>query len=233
MTVPELLRGGWRRASIEHDDGVVDTTSTVLWLQLESKMVDVRLAADQPELAARGSLAACSLDDLQRLAASESSSGFTTCTAISEVDGVRTATAEWFTRGHGVAFQPVTAYPEPGLLEWNDDATVMIERAPSGAYVEEWHRIAATEAPLTHRVLDDGRELYRAGDVAVVVRDRPTPVPRAERLDTLIAEAGEDLDAIRALVDCEFSIGERQGNSLVITGSTLPWRTGEVLDVEL
>lgn len=216
----------------------MDDTSLVVWLQLPSLMVDVRLAADQPDLMRRGALEACSLDDLRRLAASESSSGYTTCTPITlGADGVRRATAEWFTRGHGVAFQPVSAYPEPGLLEWNDDGTVMTERAPSGAYLEEWHLMPGSRDPLTHRVLDDGRQWYRTGDIAVLVRDRPQPVPRAARLDELVAELvrerGADVAAIAALVDCEFSVAERRGQHWTITASTLPWRTGEVIDGDL
>jgi hypothetical protein len=232
--VPDLLRGCWKRRWIRFADGTVDDTSLVVWLQLPSLMADVRLAADQPDLMRRGGLAACSLDDLRRLAASESSSGFTTCTPITTGDdGVRRATAEWFTRGHGVAFQPVSAYPEPGVLEWNDDGTVMVERAPSGAYTEEWHLLPGSRDPLVHQVLADGRQWYRAGTTGVLVRDRLRPVPRAARLDELVAELGDDRQAIAELVDCEFSVAERRGQDWTITASTLPWRSGEVIDGDL
>lgn len=232
--VPELLRGCWRRQWIRWADGSVDDTSTVIWVQLPSLMVDVRVSARQPSLASRGSLDACSLADLATLAESESSSGYTTCTPIERSDGVRQATARWITRGHGVAFQPVSAYPEPGLLSWNDDGTVMKERAPSGAYVEEWHRVPNTDGPLRHQVRADGRQLYRAGDTAVIVRDRPTPVPRQARLDELIAEAGDNVAAVRALVDCEFSVATRQSDGhFHVEASTLPWRIGGTVDVHL
>ena len=33
-----------------------------------------------------------------------------------------------------IGFQPVSAFPEPGELEWNSDGTVMMERAPSGVH---------------------------------------------------------------------------------------------------
>jgi len=233
-TVPELLRGGWRRSLINYADGRCDTTSTVVWLQLASQMVDVRFPSGLGQLTGRGSLEACSLDDLKRLAGSEGSSGFTICTPIvTNPEGKATATAEWFTRGHGIAFQPATAYPEPGLLEWNRDGSIMTERAPSGAYVEQWHRIPDSEKPLGHRYLDDGRQLYMAGSVAVLVRDRTKPVPRPDRLQTLVAEAGDDHDAVAALVDCEFSLAEKLHGQFVITHSTLPWRTGEQLDADL
>ncbi len=231
--VPELLRGAWRRTSIHNADGSSDTTSTVVWLQLESMMVDVRFSLEQAELADRGSLNNCSLRDLRLLATSESSSGYTTCTPVKGEGADRRATAEWFTRGHGVAFQPVTAYPEPGLLEWDASGDVMIERAPSGAYVEEWHRVENTDAPLQHTKLDDGRQLYRTGSFAVLVRERPHPVPRQARLSELIDEAGDDHAAVAAMVDCEFSLAELRGDSFVITASTLPWKEGELLNVDL
>jgi hypothetical protein len=147
-------------------------------------------------------------------------------------DGVRGATAEWFTRGTGIAFHPVSAFPEPGLLEWHSD-DVMIERAPSGAYVEEWHRLPDTRTPTTHHIDDLGRHVFRAGDVAVLIRDRALPIPRVARLDELVAECGDDRDAIIALVDCEFSFARRHGGVFVVEASTLPWREGEVLDVDL
>lgn len=229
--VPELLRGCWRRTRIEYSDATVDDTSTVVWLQLDSRMADLRVPAHHADLAGRGSLAGCSLDDLRRLADSESSSGFTVCSPL-EIgdDGVRRATAEW-PDDDGVAFQPVTAYPEPGLLEWSADGRVMIERAPSGAYVEHWQRLSHTEAPLGHHVRDDGSELFIAGATAVLVRDRPVPITPRRRLDALVAEAGDDRTLLEALVDCEFSLAHRTGDAYVVTASTHPWRIGEVIDV--
>jgi hypothetical protein len=230
--VPELLRGCWKREWIRLEEGSVDDTTSVYWLQLESLMADVRIAADQPSLAARGSLAACSLDDLKLLSQSESSSGFTTCTPIERgADGVRRATAEWFTRGHGVAFQPVTAYPEPGLLEWGEDDAVMIERAPSGAYVEQWRLVEGSRSPLVHQRLDTRTEVYLSGSVAIRVRDRVQPVPRAARLAELVAECGTNEAAIAALVDCEFSVAFPDGSTYLIALSTLPWMVGETFDV--
>jgi hypothetical protein len=238
LSVPELLRGCWRREWIRLADGTVDDTTEVYWLQLESLMADVRIAAEQPALAARGSLAACTLVDLSLLAESESSSGFTTCTPIVVGDdGVRRATAEWFTRGYGVAFQPVTAYPEPGLLEWDvNDDTAMIERAPSGAYVERWKLVDGSRSSLVHRRLDDRTELYVAGSVAIRVRDRVQPVPRQARLAELVAECGTHVAAIANLVDCEFSVAfatTGTSGTFRIAVSTLPWMTGETFDVRL
>lgn len=230
--VPPLLRGCWKRKWIRFADGTADETSTVIWLQLESKMVDVRVAANLTDLASRAGLADCSVADLQRLGQSESSSGYTTCTPVEVGAAAWSATAEWHTRGFGVAFQPVSAYPEPGLLEWNADGSVMIERAPSGAYVEEWHRMEDTSEPLVHRILDSQRQLYVAGSVAVLVRDRPTPVPRVARLADLMAET-DHTGRLAALVDCEFSVAQRGDGEYRITASTHPWKVGGSLHVDL
>lgn len=215
-------------------DGTEDTTSIVLWLQLDSEMVDVRLDPSIDELADRGSLAGCSIDDLRAIAGSEASTGRTTCTPI-ETDGHgrRRATAEWITRRAGdIALHPVTAYPEPGLLEWTVDGSVMIERAPSGAYVETWHRAGATGGP--HRRSDhpDGSRTYRTGDIAVLVRDRSQPIDERHRLDAQIDRAGSDRETIARLVGCEFSIAEDRDGAWVIAHSTFPWRVGEDLHVD-
>lgn len=233
-TVPEALHGCWQRAWIEFPDGTRDETTFVAWLQLPSKMADIRIRADRPDLAQRTNVLDCTADELTTLANSEGSSGFTTCTPIvTGDDGVRRATAEWFTRGYGVAFQPVSAFPEPGLLEWSDDGTVLMERAPSGAYTEEWHLIPGSRGPLRHHVRPDGSEIYRAGDVAVLVVDRPSLVPRAARLQELIADCAGSQRQIAPLLDCEFSFARRRGSDFVIEASTLPWREGGTIDVDL
>ncbi len=196
-------------------------------------MADIRVSTDQPGHD-RAGLSECSLGELRALATSESSSGFTTCSPIViGDDSVRRATAEWFTRGHGVAFQPVSAFPEPGLLEWNDDGTVLYERAPSGAYVEEWRLIPDTSGRLEYRQRTDGSEIYIAGSVAVLVRDRPHPIPRAARLQELVADCGDDRAAVERLIDCEFSFARQHGSTYVVEASTLPWNIGKVIDVDL
>lgn len=223
--------GCWRRAWIEYADGTFDDQSTVIWLQTESQMADVRIAADRGDLSHRGSLRDCTIDELAALATSDASSGFTECgPAIVNDLGVRSATATWNTRGHGVNFQPVSAFPEPGIMSWNADATVMTERAPSGAYVEEWRLVAGSRAPLSV-VTTNAATIYRAGDVAAFVRDRTVPIPRVARLSDLVDEYASDRRTVEQLLDCEFSVAELNGRAWVISASTLPWREGQVIDV--
>ena len=232
-SVPPILQGGWKRRWIKNSDGSFDDTSVVIWLQFEHRMVDVRFAADRAELADRGSLENCDQDDLVRLADSDSSSGHTTCTPVLEDEaGLRTATAEWFSKP-GVEFQPQSAFPEPGFLKWNADASIMMERAPSGAYLEQWNRIVGTEPgcePCLVQNAADGSELFVLGPLAVLVHDRREHVPTEGRLVDLIA-AGTDVDQARALLDCEFSLAQRQDDRYVISASSHPWRIGDSLDV--
>jgi hypothetical protein len=226
------MLGCWRRAWIEFSDGTRDDTATVVWLQTESMMVDVRIPADRPDLSNRAALNECSIDELRGIASSDASSGFTECgPPVVGDDGVRSATASWHTRGHGVNFQPVSAFPEPGLMTWNDDATVMMERAPSGAYVEEWRLVPGSRHPLIVTHIADATT-YRAGPVAVIVRDRGVPIPRPARLHELLDEYAADRSLIEGLLDCEFSVAELKGKQWTIAASTLPWREGQVIDVE-
>jgi hypothetical protein len=232
-TVPEPMLGCWRRAWIEFADGTVDNTSTVIWLQTQSLMADVRVAADRPNLAHRAGLSDCTLDELRALATTDASSGYTECGAVLvDRHGQRSATASWHTRGHGVNFQPVSAFPEPGLMSWNDEGTVMTERAPSGAYIEQWQLIDGSRDPLAVKSIGGG-VVYRAGRTAIVVRDRTVAVPRLARLVELVDEYESDRPTVEGLLDCEFSVADRVGNDWVIHTSTLPWREGEVLDVDL
>ena len=231
QTVPDLMLGCWRRAWIEFADGTIDDTTTVVWLQTSSLMVDVRIPADRRNLASRTGFDDCTIDDLRALAASDASSGFTDCGPVAmDLNGERSATASWHTRGHGVNFQPLSAYPEPGLMTWSDDGTVMFERAPSGAYTEEWRLVPGSRDPLTVTSVGSNT-VYRAGDIAVVVRDRAIPIPRQARLPDLLDEHADDRAMLEALLDCEFSVAQRNNDRWTVCTSTLPWREGTVVDV--
>lgn len=226
------MLGCWKRAWIEFSDGTRDDSTTVVWLQTDSFMVDVRIPVDRPVPSDRAALSQCSVDELRAIASSDASSGFTECgSPVVDASGQRSATASWHTRGHGVNFQPVSAFPEPGMMTWNDDATVMMERAPSGAYVEEWRLVPGSRAPLTVTHGADATR-YRAGPVAVLVRDRRVPIPRPARLHELLDEYAPDRSMMEALLDCEFSVAELEGKHWTIAASTLPWREGQVLHVD-
>jgi hypothetical protein len=222
QTVPDELLGCWQRRWIEFADGTRDDTSFVVWVQLASLMADLRLSAAACALVGRGGFAACSTDELLVLADGDSSSGATSCTpVVVGTDGVRRATAKWTS---SVSVQPMSAFPEPGLLEWNADGTVLIERAPSGAYIEEWRLMPGSRGRLRHSTLADGAEWYQAGDAGLLVRNRIRPTPTCARLTEIV-----DRSALEAALDCEFSYARRTGTAFVVEASTLPWRVGAVL----
>jgi hypothetical protein len=206
--VTNAMLGCWRRSWIRFHDGTLDDTSIVIWLQTPEAMADLRLSAAAAGIVARGT-ADCTTEQLNELVRSDSSSGYTRTHGCDE-NGVVTAT--WHTGSEGVEYQPVSAFPEPGLLEWDGTGTVMIERAPSGAYVEEWRLLPNSRDPLLHAVgLDDGVRTgaYRAGDHLIVVRDRAAGAPA---------------------IDCEFSYAVRVEDRFVVMHSTQPWRVGAVVD---
>ena len=217
--VPEWLRGCWQRTWIQFADGTRNHDDTVVWLQTGSAMADVRIAADRPSFAGVAGLADCDEVQLAALATAIATTGHTTTSDECETgDGDRTCTAEWFSYGSGANFQPVCTFPEPGLLSVDAGGTVMIERAPSGAYVEEWRLVPGSREPLRHELLPDGRQLFVAGPVAVLLRDRAFAMQPGDRF-TL-----EHLD-------CEFSVALLDTDGVFrITASTLPWREGMVLD---
>ncbi len=231
--VPTILQGAWKRRWIKYEDGRFDDSSIVIWLQFKTEMVDVRLDSRLADLSGRSSLDDCDRDDLLRLATSDSSSGITTCTPILRDDaGLRTATAEW-SSDPGIAFQPETSFPEPGVLKWNEDASIMMERAPSGAYLEQWNRVGGTDPSTAASTIDsrsDGSRVFRLGSLAVLVHDRRSVTPAKGPLVDQVANAA-DLTAARALVDCEFSLAQGVNDQFLVVASTHPWRIGEVLHV--
>jgi hypothetical protein len=217
--VPVWLRGCWRRAWIQFAEGARHETEHVFWLQTASAMADVRVPVDRPSFDGCTSVHHCSAEQLDSLAAANASTGFTVADDVRRgPDGTGRCTAQWFTYGHGVNFQPQCTFPEPGLLEVSADGTVMIERAPSGAYVEEWRLVPGSREGLAHVRYGDGRERFTAGRITIDVRDRAVAVTEGRPFTA---------DSL----DCEFSvaIAGDDGRSRIVV-STLPWREGAMLD---
>lgn len=214
-------------------DGSVDDQSAVFWLQTDTAMADVRIDAARPSFTGVGSLDQCSTEQLAALATANASTGHTTVEqVVDHADGSHTCAAQWHTYGHGANFQPVVTYPEPGLLHVDPTGMVMTERAPSGAYVEEWHLVPGSRERLHREVLADGREWFVAGPVHVVVRDRTIAPPRADSLTNLIASGDLPRSTVEALLDTEYSVAFLGSDGrTVVRHSTLPWLEGTTLDV--
>ncbi|MEN9643632.1 MAG: hypothetical protein RL238_301 [Actinomycetota bacterium] len=215
------------------EDGTVDDRAAVFWLQTAHAMADVRIDGDRPPFDGVHSLAECSDGHLAALATANASTGHTSVEhVVDHPDGSHTCVAQWHTYGHGANFQPVVTYPEPGLLHVDATGTVMTERAPSGAYVEEWHLVPGSRDVLRSEPPVDGREWFRAGPVVIVVRDRAVAPPRDASLSDLIAHDHLARATIEALLDTEYSVAFREPDGrTVVRHSTLPWLEGTALDV--
>ena len=229
-TVSDKLIGCWERRYIRFSDGTEDTTTRVIWLQTASGVGDIRVAATRPNLRQRSGLEDCTSAELLTLAEQDCFCGVTLFDPIAEPY----PTACWPGEFYPFRFQPVITFPEPGWLEWRDEGTCMIERAPSGAYEEDWRLQSGSRSFAVHLTKREAAVttcLYVAGDYAILARSRPLVITEEKRLPELARESGFDPARMRQLVDCEFSYARRQQSEgdYVIELSTLPWREGKPL----
>ncbi|MDR5905119.1 hypothetical protein [Franzmannia qiaohouensis] len=204
-TVPDWLRGVWQRVRIDHADGRRDTSTRVFWFQGLSHYGDLRIAASRPQVSQLGASPSADL----ALAHQQGATGRCHCP-----DHQATWQREW-------GYQPVVDFPEPGDLEAH--GSVVIERAPSGAYEEEWHRLTPPAPSIQVWRRDDSRaRLLVIDGYAMLIARRPVePPPRP--LATLLTEGTA---TAHQLLDCEISCAVRAapGEAFVIQLSTLPWR---------
>jgi hypothetical protein len=230
-TVPDRLIGCWRRRYIKFEDGRFDTETRVIWLQTASGAGDIRIAKGRPNLAFRNGFDGCTRDELLALAEQDCFAGKT----VFDSEAKPFPTARWPVGSYDFRFQPVITFPEDGWMEWTENGTCMIERAPSGAYEEDWRLEPNSQTFAAHLTRDnaDGKAcLYVAGDHAVFAKNRKTTLPADRTILELASENSADEMRLRDLVDCEFSYARRQkpGGDYIVELSTLPWREGQVLD---
>jgi hypothetical protein len=231
VTVPSRLLGCWYRRYIRFPDETEDTSTRVIWVQTLSGVGDIRVAATRPDLRARSGLADCSKEELLALAEQDCFCGVTLFNSEAQPFPM----ASWPKESYLFRFQPVITFPEPGWMEWLDGGTCMIERAPSGAYVEDWRLQARSQVFGAHLMQLKAPFLtclYIAGDHAIFARNRSESLPTDKTLLELAREAKYDQHRLRELLDCEFSYAHRArpGGDYVIELSTFPWREGQLLD---
>jgi hypothetical protein len=193
-------------------------------------VADIRIAASRPELRERAGLADCSTEELLKLAEQDCFCGIT----LFDSAATPFPTASWPKEAYLFRFQPVITFPEPGWIEWQRDGSRMIERAPSGAYIEEWRLQSGSRsfaAHLARRGAATATCLYVAGEHAIFARNRRVKLPPDKTLPELARAAGCERDRLEELVDCEFSYARRvqAGDDYNIVLSTLPWREGKSL----
>jgi hypothetical protein len=169
VTVPEKLLGCWHRKSIRFADGTEDGSTKVIWVQTLSGVGDIRIPVTRPDLRARASLADCSKEELLALAEQDCFCGVT----LFDASARPFPAASWPKESYLFRFQPAITFPEPGWMDWLDGGTCMIERAPSGAYVEDWRLQPSSQsfgAQLTQINAPTLTCLYVAGDHAILAK---------------------------------------------------------------
>jgi hypothetical protein len=222
--------GCWERLYIRFRYGLEDRTTRVVWLQTLSGAGDIRIAASRPNLCGRKGLADCSKDELLKLAEQDCFCGFTLFDPYAEPF----PTASWPKDAYLFRFQPLITFPEPGWIEWRNAGTCMIERAPSGAYEEDWRLQSGSRSFAIHLTKRDAATmtcLFVAGEHAIYARNRAVDLPLDKTLLELAKDAEYDPGGLRQFVDCEFSYARRAepGGDYHIEVSTLPWREGQPL----
>ena len=231
-TVSEKMIGCWERLYIRFSEGTEDKTTRVIWLQTLSGVADIRIAASRPNLRGRRGFGDCSKDELLKLAEQDCFCGVT----LFDPDAKPFPTASWPKEAYLFRFQPVITFPEPGWIEWQDSGTCMIERAPSGAYEEDWRLQSGSRSFAAHLTKRDATAttcLYVAGEHAIYVRNRAMDLPSDKTLLELARDAKCERGRLEELLNCEFSYGRQKqpGADFKIELSTLPWREGQPLGV--
>lgn len=224
---PEWALGCFRRRCITYFDGSEDTTTEVLWLQSRGLTADFRRRGSPPRVT---SLAAIErLSEPERVALARVEGGI----ARTSWDGQHMAWTGW------EAFQNHATWPEPGRLQ--RVGSCLVEHAPSGAYVEDWRLEPCGPGPLIglwlldERDRDSGVSLHRGGGLlvcgqrAALVRGRPAPLPRGERLEALVVGERATPERLAAVFSCDAAFAEARGGTFIVTHATLPWREGSPL----
>jgi len=229
-TVPKKMIGCWKRLNARFAGGTQDTTTLVIWLQTLSGVGDIRIPASRPNLRERKGFEDCSTDELLKLAEQDCFCGIT----LFDAEAKPFPTASWPKQAYLFRFQPIITFPEPGWIEWREFETCMMERAPSGAYEEDWRLLPQSQslaAHLTKRDAPSATCLYVAGDHAIYARNRMVDLPADKSLMQLASDAQDDRRRLEELLDCEFSYARRArpGSDYRIMASTLPWREGQEL----
>lgn len=231
--VPDACLGVWRRISLDTlaPDGTVrtsDTATRAYWIQTPTLFADMRIPAGRPDMSGTAALSDLGASDLSWLARQQGIAGMTL------------AGNGLLHRRRQVDFQPTRGRDNTRRVRVEQDR--LVEENPHGTVRETWQRLAGAEGDmialrLQEEALAGGRIVPRKGYLLVVgdyflfVRDRIGFTRQAASLEDLFEaqELGHDEQA--ALLDCEFSFGQRQGGvqPWIILLSTLPSREGRAL----
>lgn len=224
-TVPNWLRGLWKRVSIETPDGARDTQTQVFYLQTSSCFGDLRVPIDRPDLK-HSSFTSLTQKDVAALTRQQRFAGITQ---------FEQGQCQWL---RYIDYQPPQPIRDIGLLHWQGD--LLIEDGVDQAYREEWQKIDDGSGDYTALVLPASdtsdhastwqASLVIAGDYFIYSRNRPIALPAAETLADCLTHA-IDFEQQQNHLACEISFGLCRSGRVPweVMRSTIPWREGVAL----
>jgi hypothetical protein len=220
--IPPGLAGVWQRTLLEGPGIERDTQSTVIWLQTERWHGDLRLPPHRPDFRGCSCVADCSPEQQHWLAGQQGFAGITE---------VHSMVCQWHRK---IDYQPPSGRRDIGSLAFSEDGATLQEHGIDAQYHETWQRLPGSVGPsFAWRRVDPGpmELLLIAQGYFLYVRDRPQPITGAPNLRSLLAQTPASAPQ---LLDLELSFGQRSAASTgwLISGSTLPWREGQTLELK-
>ncbi|TWC28029.1 hypothetical protein FBY03_14111 [Pseudomonas sp. SJZ079] len=227
-TVPESYIGVWQRTLLQTAAGD-DTDTRVFWLQSRRLHVDLRIPLDRPVFPAGLGLHEVSREQALALAQQGGFAGST------QVDG---ELCRW---QREIDYRPPALTADVGVMRFAA-ADTLLEDCQHGRYHERWQRLpdslGGSQGFRLEQVGPPGAApriayLLVCGAYFAFVRSREVALPAGANLQSLVEAAQQPQERV-ALLDCEVSFGQRDGQaaSWQIELSTLPLREGTTLFAE-
>ena len=222
LTIADL-QGLWRRSLIVWPDGRRDDTTAVSWLQGPNFYADLRVPAHRPDFEGITGIDGLIREHLTWLALQDGFAGRLT------FDG------QFFEWQRQIDYQSKSPTADAGRL-WVEDGR-MIEEGRDIPYIEHWHRDdkhPRTPCGALHLFELGTRAagfVVRAGSYFMYARDRAIPLQPGGTLPELVTMAS--LEQAQTLIDCELSFGRIGAPGWMIETSSLPYREGCRLQLEM
>ncbi len=231
QTVPDYAIGCMDRKYITIDDGDRDA-SIAIWIQTESQYFDLRIPQDRTSLRHLRSLAEYKREDLLQIARQSGDTGV--CSVTNDV-------ATWSSCGDRFGFycNDVAGFPDDGRLEPRGNIIYEYDTPKSEfPYKEAWVQQPYDHGLIAHLKLCEERNPASELATLVVTGRYAGYVERVtsdneSTLEDQVAAAGDDLQRMRDILNCEasYAIRTRSESPYLIRHSTLPFREADVLDV--
>lgn len=226
--VPPHYRGVWQRSLLETSDRR-DVDTTVFWLQTSQWHSDIRIPAGRPDFSGVTAFADCNEQQLDWLVRQHGFAG------ITQVDVHGSGeTCRWHRL---LDYHPAGAKPDAGLMHFGPE--YLTETGLYAPYLEHWHQLPdsldgfaalqlldAVEAPAT-----PAQFLLVAGVYVMQIRNRAVEWPASTKPGMLLTTrvASDQLE----LLDFDISFGRRSAVGWEVLHSTLPWRVGQSVSIQL